>query len=187
MSASAKSARLQTLGLVAWLAVCFVAAAIGAIASVNAGAFYAELVRPNWAPPAWLFGPVWSALYTAMAVTAWLVWRAAPAARTRAALGLFVAQLAANALWSWLFFAWQLGGSAFAEVVLLWLLILATLVAFYRIRPLAAVLLVPYLAWVSFAAVLNLTLWLANPAILGALGAHAAGSLIDPKIGRAHV
>lgn len=150
-----------------WLAVCFAAAALGAVASVNAGAFYAELVRPSWAPPAWLFGPVWSTLYAAMAVAAWLVWRAAPAARARTALGLFLVQLAANALWSWLFFAWRLGGWALAEVALLWLLILCTLVAFYRIRPLAGALLAPYLAWVSFAAVLNWALWLANPAALG--------------------
>jgi tryptophan-rich sensory protein len=105
-----------------------------------------------------------------MAVAAWLVWLAAPAARTRAALGLFLAQLAANALWSWLFFAWQLGGWALAEVTLLWLLILGTLVAFYRVRPLAGLLLVPYLAWVSFAAVLNWTLWMANPGTLGTVG-----------------
>ena len=153
---------MQLLALVGWLALCFAVAAIGALASVDAGTFYAELVRPEWAPPAWLFGPVWTCLYAAMAVSAWLVWRASAGAKRRMAIGLFLAQLALNALWSWLFFAWQLGGSAFAEVVLLWLLILATLVAFYRIRPLAAVLLVPYLAWVSFAAVLNFAIWRLN-------------------------
>ena len=167
VNVSAKSVRFQLLGLVGWLAVCFVAAAVGAIASVDAGAFYAALVRPTWAPPAWLFGPVWSTLYTVMAVAVWLVWRA-PAVRTRVALALFLSQLVANALWSWLFFAWQLGGWAFAEVALLWLLIVGTLVAFYRIRPLAGLLLVPYLVWVSFAAVLNWTLWMANPVTLGA-------------------
>ena len=83
------------------------------------------------------------------------------------ALGLFVVQLVANALWSWLFFAWHLGGVAFAEVLLLWLLIACMLAAFWRIRPLAGMLLVPYLAWVTFASALNYVLWQLNPAILG--------------------
>jgi tryptophan-rich sensory protein len=80
---------------------------------------------------------------------------------------LFVVQLAANALWSWLFFAWHLGGIAFAEVLMLWLLIASTLVAFWRVKPAAGLLLVPYLAWVTFASALNYTLWQLNPAILG--------------------
>lgn len=158
---------LQALALLGWLGLCYVAAAIGAVASVEAPAFYGELVQPSWAPPAWLFGPVWTTLYTLMAVAAWLVWRAAPLAQTRVALALFLAQLAVNALWSWLFFAWQLGGWAFAEVLLLWALIAATIVAFWRFSRLAAVLLVPYLGWVSFAAALNFWLWRANPALLG--------------------
>lgn len=102
-----------------------------------------------------------------MAVAAWLVWRTAPASTVRFALGLFLVQLAVNALWSWLFFAWRLGGWAFAEVVLLWVLIAGTVVAFWRIKPLAGLLLLPYLAWVGFAAVLNGWLWLANRELLG--------------------
>jgi len=162
-----RSRLAQLLGLVAWLAVCYVTAAIGAIASVNAPEFYGELVQPSWAPPAWLFGPVWTTLFTFMGIAAWLVWRAAPLEATRGALGLFLVQLAVNALWSWLFFAWQLGGWAFAEVLLLWVLIVATIVAFWRFSRLAAVLLVPYLGWVSFAAMLNFWLWRTNPALLG--------------------
>lgn len=154
-------------GLAVWLIVCFAAAAIGGIASADAGAFYGELVRPSWAPPAWLFGPVWTALYLAMAIAAWFVWRELPASGVRFALGLFVAQLAANALWSWLFFAWRLGALAFAEIVLLWLLIAATIVAFWRVGRLAAALLLPYLAWVTFASALNWSLWRLNPALLG--------------------
>lgn len=157
----------QALGFVAWLALCYVAAGIGAIASVNAPAFYGELVQPEWAPPGSVFGPVWTFLYTCMAVAAWLVWRSAPWAETRVALGLFLLQLAVNALWSWLFFAWQLGGVAFAEVLVLWVLIVATLVAFWRHSRIAALLLVPYLGWVSFAAALNFWLWRANPGLLG--------------------
>jgi tryptophan-rich sensory protein len=157
----------QWLGLAGWLALAFAAAAIGAAASVGAKTFYAELARPAWAPPGWLFGPVWTALYALMGVSAWLAWRERGLAGARTALALFIAQLAANALWSWLFFAWRLGGPAFAEVLLLWCLIAATAIAFRRIRPLAAVLLLPYLAWVTFAAALTLAVWRLNPALLG--------------------
>lgn len=157
----------QLIGLVAWLAASFMAAAIGAAASVQAGAFYAQLVRPEWAPPGSVFGPVWTALYTLMGVAAWLVWRIGGFRAARSALVLFVAQLAVNALWSWLFFGWRLGGLAFAEILLLWVLIAATLAGFWRLRPLAGALLIPYLLWVSFAAALNYSLWQLNPQLLG--------------------
>jgi tryptophan-rich sensory protein len=156
----------QAVGLVGWALVTFAAAAVGAIASADAGAFYAELALPSWAPPAWLFGPVWSALYALMAVSAWLVWRARGFAGARTALVLFIVQLAANALWSWLFFAWHRGALASAEVVILWCLIVATVVAFQRINVLAAVLLYPYLAWTTFAAALTFTVWRLNPGVL---------------------
>jgi translocator protein len=158
----------QASSFVAWLALCVATSGIGALASVNARSFYAELVRPAWAPPGSLFGPVWSALFLAMAVSAWLIWRIPAEGKPRSvALGLFVVQLVANALWSWLFFAWHLGGIAFAEVLLLWLLIACTLVSFWRLKAVAGLLLLPYLAWVTFASVLNYTLWQLNPAILG--------------------
>lgn len=158
----------QALGFVGWLALCIATSASGALASANARTFYADLVRPEWAPPGQVFGPVWSVLFLAMAVSAWLVWRVPQASQARSvALRLFVLQLAANALWSWLFFAWHLGGAALAEVLLLWLLIAGTLVAFWRVQPAAGLLLVPYLAWVTFASVLNYTLWKLNPALLG--------------------
>lgn len=156
----------QLLGLLGWLALCFVVSALGAVASLNASDFYARLVQPDWAPPSWLFGPVWTTLYAMMAVSAWLVWRRGGFARQRVALTLFIVQLALNALWSWLFFAWHLGGAAFVEVLVLWLAIAATLVAFWLVAPLAGVLLLPYLAWVSFAAVLNFSVWRLNPALL---------------------
>ena len=154
------------LGLLFWLALSYITAAIGAIASVDAPAFYGELAQPSWAPPAWLFGPVWTALFTLMGIAAWLVWRAAPLEATRWTLGLFVVQLVFNALWSWLFFAWNFGGWAFAELLLLWALIAATIGAFWRFSRLAALLLVPYLGWVSFAGALNFWLWRANPGLL---------------------
>lgn len=157
----------QWLGLAGWLALAFATAAVGAAASVSAKPFYAELMRPAWAPPGWLFGPVWTTLYALMGVSAWLVWRERGFAGARTALALFIVQLAVNALWSWLFFAWRLGGPAFAEVLLLWCLIVATVFVFWRIKPLAAVLLLPYLAWVTFASALTFAVWRLNPALLG--------------------
>lgn len=160
------SASRQALGFVGWLALSFATAAIGAVASVSAATFYAGLVRPPWAPPGWLFGPVWSGLYALMAVSAWLVWRARGFGGARAALTLFIVQLATNALWSWLFFAWRRGDLASAEVLLLWCLIVATIVAFRRVSPLAAYLLYPYLAWVTFAAALTFAVTRLNPGLL---------------------
>ena len=154
------------LGLAGWIALCAIAGAVGAIASVDAKDFYATLEQPAWAPPAAVFGPVWTLLYMSMAVAAWLVWRERGFARARGALGLFVAQLVLNALWSWLFFAWHRGGLAFADIVALLVLIVATVVSFAKVRRLAAWLLAPYLAWVSFATLLNYSVWQRNPLAL---------------------
>jgi translocator protein len=157
----------QVLGLLAWLGITFAAAAVGALASVQADSFYAQLVRPTWAPPGSWFGPVWSALYGLMAIAAWLVWRVPVPRRSSTPLVLFLLQLAANALWSWLFFAWRLGGAAFVDTLVLLVLLAATLVSFWRVRPLAGMLLLPYLAWVTFASVLTWAVWRGNPGLLG--------------------
>ncbi|AVS80007.1 sensory protein [Paracidovorax avenae] len=155
------------LALAGWLLLCFIAAGIGSVASVPAPQFYAQLVQPPWAPPPGVFGPVWSVLYTLMGIAAWLVWREPAGAARRHAIVLFCAQLAVNALWSWLFFQWHLGAWALADIALLGLCVAATFVAFLRLRPLAGLLLLPYLAWISFAAALNYTLWRMNPGLLG--------------------
>ena len=157
----------QIVGLIGWLFVSFIAAAIGAAASVHAGLFYTRLDRPDWAPPPWLFGPVWTVLYALMGIAAWLVWRVDGFRANKSALTLFLVQLALNALWSWLFFGWHRGALAFANILVLWVLIAATLVAFWRSRPLAGALLAPYLLWVSFASVLNYSVWQLNTQILG--------------------
>lgn len=157
----------QALGLVGWLVASFVTGGIGAIASASAASFYGELVQPSWAPPGWLFGPVWSALYVLMGIAAWLVWRKHGFRGASTALKLFVAQLFANALWTWIFFVWHQGALSLAEIVALWLLIASTILAFWRLHRLAALLLVPYLAWVSFATALTASLWRLNPAALG--------------------
>lgn len=161
------SQKNQIIGLVGWLVISFVAAGIGAAASVQASSFYAEIVRPSWAPPSAVFGPVWTVLYALMGIAAWLVWRAKGFRAARASLILFLVQLAINALWSWLFFGWHWGALAFADILLLWLLIVTTLVLFWRVRPLAGVLLIPYLLWVSFASALCYSVWQLNPQLLG--------------------
>lgn len=157
----------QILGLVVWLLACYAVAGIGAVASIDAATFYDALARPSWAPPASVFGPVWTVLYGMMAIAAWQVWREGGWSRQRRPLLLFLAQLVVNALWSWLFFAWRQGGMAFVDIALLWLLILATVVAFWRVRVTAGVLLLPYLGWVSFALALNYVVWRSNPDLLG--------------------
>jgi benzodiazapine receptor len=153
-------ARRRWLVLAGLLALCFGAAAIGS--PFIPGAWYASLTKPAWNPPSWVFGPVWTTLYTMMAVAAWLVWQRSEGEARRLALGLFFGQLVLNAAWTPLFFGLHLLGVAFAEILLLWLAIAATIVAFHRVHRLAAWLLVPYLAWVGFAAFLNYTLWRLN-------------------------
>lgn len=159
--------RRQALGLLGWLAICFAAAAVGGYASADAGAFYGRLARPAWAPPGWIFAPVWTALYLLMGVSAWQVWRTRGFRAARSALLLFLAQLAVNALWTWLFFAWRMGAAAFGEILILWGLLFSTAIAFWRARPLAGALLLPYLAWVTFATALTYAVWQRNPALLG--------------------
>lgn len=152
------------LALLGWLAVSFVAAAAGAVAARDAGEFYLSLDRPGWAPPGWLFAPVWTVLYFLQGVAAWMVWRARG---WSGAVWLFLVQLALNALWTWIFFAWRLGAAAFAEIALLWVLIVATVLAFWRVRAWAGAVLVPYLLWVSFATALTYSAWTRNPHLLG--------------------
>jgi len=162
-----QSKQRQILGLIGCFVVSFAASAIGAVASTQAKSFYSQLVQPPLAPPPWLFGPVWTVLYALMAIAAWLVWRSGGFRANRVALSLFLVQLALNVLWSWFFFAWHRGALAFADIVLLWVLIVATLISFWCVRPLAGILLIPYLLWVSFASFLNYSVWQLNPQILG--------------------
>lgn len=156
----------QAAAFLGWLVLVFAFAALGGIGSRSAPVFYAELAKPAWAPPASVFGPVWSALYLMMAVAVWLVWREAAHPARRQALVLFGVQLLANALWSWLFFSWRTGLGAFVDVLLMWGLIAATVAVFWRVRRPAAWLLLPYLAWVSFASALTWTVWQGNPQLL---------------------
>ena len=164
---SLRSKQKQILGLIGWLMVCFGTSAIGAIASIHAKSFYTQLAQPAWAPPPSLFGPVWTVLYALMAIAAWLVWLSGGFRSNFIAFSFFLGQLVLNGLWSWLFFAGHQGALAFADIVLLWILIVFTLISFWRVRPIAGVLLIPYLLWVSFASALNYSIWQLNPQVLG--------------------
>lgn len=151
------------LGLIAFVVACFVAAGIGGwVTAPNIPNWYADLAKPSWNPPNWVFGPVWTALYLGMAVAGWSVWRQGGWAGAARPLGMFGAQLALNVLWSCLFFGLHRPDLAFVEVLTLWALILATTVLFWRRSVTAGVLFVPYLAWVTFASVLNFAVWRLN-------------------------
>jgi translocator protein len=148
--------------LLFFMGITALAAAIGGVASAHAPSFYKMLAKPAWAPPAWVFGPTWTVLYVLMAFSAWLVWMRG-GWKAKVPLMLYFAQLVLNALWTWLFFRWRLGGWALVEIVFLWLVLLLTFICFWRVRTMAGVLLLPYLAWVTFAAVLTAEIWRLNP------------------------
>lgn len=157
---STPSLSRQAIALIGWLALCFAAASTAVFVSIDG--WYVTLNKPPWNPPAWVFGPVWSLLYTLMAVAAWMVWRKGGWKAQGKILGLFLLQWFLNAAWTPLFFGLHRLGLAFAEIILLWLAIAATLILFWRVSKVAGVLLVPYLAWVTIAAVLNFTIWRLN-------------------------
>lgn len=150
----------QGIALIGWLALTFCAAASGVF--VNTGDWYADLAKPVWNPPSWVFGPVWTTLYAMMAVAAWLVWQRGGWKAQRGPLTLYLVQWALNALWTPLFFGLQRPGLAFLEIFALDLTVLATLAAFWRVKRLAGMLLVPYALWTGFATVLNYTIWRMN-------------------------
>ena len=153
----------QVFGLVAWLVLCFGASAIGSAFTMSEiGGWYKTLEKPSFNPPNWIFGPVWSLLFFMMALAAWLVWRRFGFARAKAALTVFVVQLIANMMWSILFFGLHSPSLAFYEICLLWVLIAATIVLFWKKSRSASGLLIPYLAWVTFASVLNFWIWQLN-------------------------
>jgi tryptophan-rich sensory protein len=140
------------------------AGAIGAVATVSSVAtWYAGLRKPSFDPPNGVFGPVWTVLYVLMAVAAWRVWRARPAeGRRRPALVLYAAQLMLNLAWSLIFFGLRQPALALAEIVVLWVAVVACAAAFWRADRAAGLMMAPYLAWVSFAAVLTFEIWRLN-------------------------
>jgi benzodiazapine receptor len=154
------SIQRSILGALGALVLTFGAAYIGSRFPVDE--WYAALSKPSWNPPNWLFGPVWSLLYLLMAISVWLVWKKGGFQAAIVPLGVFLLQLVLNAAWSWLFFGLHEMGIAFIEILALWVGILVCIILFWRIIPISGILLVPYLLWVTFASVLNYTLWQLN-------------------------
>jgi tryptophan-rich sensory protein len=155
--------RESWISLLPFLLLCFAAAGIGSLfTSTSENSWYHQLRRPEWTPRKWILGPVWSALYLMMAVSAWLVWRNADWSVAKAALFLFAIQLFLNMLWSVVFFGFRNLRAAFGEILLLWMMLVATAVAFLPLSLLAAWLLLPYLVWVAFASYLNFRIWQMN-------------------------
>ena len=163
-SASNRPARRRDLlGLGAFLALCLVVSGIGGlVTATSVGGWYMTLDKPAFNPPNWIFAPVWTLLYLMMAVAGWRVWRSPATAARVNALRLFGLQLALNLLWSVVFFGFQLIGTALIEILMLLSAIVFNTLLFWRIERLAGWLFFPYVLWVSFAAVLNLSLWLLN-------------------------
>lgn len=152
-----------------FIVLCELAGAIGSIFTASAiPTWYATLAKPALNPPAWIFGPVWTTLYALMGIAAFLVWRKRDSRSANIGLWIFAVQIALNIFWSVIFFGWHSQGGAFIEVIFLWLSIAATIALFARVSKPAAWLLVPYLAWVSFAGFLNYSIWQLN-----------SGSVID--------
>jgi tryptophan-rich sensory protein len=151
----------QWLVLAGFVLLCLAVGAVGGAASAAAiDGWYRTLAKPSWNPPDWVFGPVWTVLYIMMGVAAWLVWRTRD--RIGPAMVLFAVQLALNLAWTFIFFTAQSPGLALVEIAFLWLSVLATMLAFFGRQTTAGWLFVPYLAWVSFAAVLNFAIWSMN-------------------------
>jgi tryptophan-rich sensory protein len=152
------------LALAAFLVICLAAGGLGGWATAGAVVdWYPTLNKPSWNPPAWIFGPVWTLLYVLMAIAAWLVWRkGTTGANVSWALRLFFVQLGLNTAWSFIFFGAHSPGLAFAEIIVLLAAILLATREFFRHSSAAGLLMLPYVAWVSFATILNFTIWRLN-------------------------
>ena len=154
------STQKSILGAIGALVLTFGAAYVGSRFPVDE--WYTALAKPSWNPPNWLFGPVWSVLYLLMAISVWLVWKKQGLLGAIVPLSIFLLQLVLNAAWSWLFFGLHEMGIALVEIVVLWIVILVNIILFWKIYPISGILLLPYLLWVSFASILNYTLWRLN-------------------------
>ena len=154
----------NTLKLIIAIVVSELAGIIGSVFTIpSITGWYNSLVKPDLAPPNWIFGPVWTMLFVLMGISAALIWRQGLDRQdTRIALGIFIGQLVLNTLWSIIFFGLHSPVGAFVEIIFLWLAILAMIIAFSRISKPAAWLLLPYILWVTFAGYLNYMIWILN-------------------------
>ncbi len=159
----AKRNRADIPKLAASIIICLLAGAAGSIFTVSAiPDWYASLAKPFFAPPNWVFGPVWTALYVLMGISFFLVWRKGFNKKTRSAINIFAIQLALNVLWSLAFFGLKSPIAGFVVIIALWAAIAAAIMKFMKIEKNAGLLLIPYIAWVSVAAALNLSIVLLN-------------------------
>lgn len=157
---------IDLVGLAFFVAVCLGIGALGAaVVATSVDTWYADLIKPSFTPPDRVFGPVWTALYVLMAVAAWRVWRTADRDTRRGALTLFALQLVLTLGWTAVFFGLQKIGAALATIVVLDVGVVVTMLAFRSIDRWAGLLMVPYLAWVSFATVLTIAIWRLNPSV----------------------
>lgn len=148
---------MKYLALISFVAIALLAGFVGS--QFEPGVWYAIIEKPTWTPPDWVFAPVWIALYVLMGLAAWLVWLARGWHGTH---WLYVGQLVLNAAWSWLFFGLHRTGWALGELVLLWILVLAMMAGFWRVRPAAGALIAPYWIWLTYAGALNYGIWVLN-------------------------
>lgn len=153
----------QWLVLLGFIVVCYGVSLLASMVTIpEVRSWYPGIRKPAWTPPDWLFGPVWTLLYGMMAVSGWLVWRAAGFSGARSALAMFIIQLLLNGAWSFIFFKFHRIEAALADISLLLLAIIGTILLFSRISVAAAWLLVPYLLWVGYATALNARIWMLN-------------------------
>ena len=151
--------------LLGFLFLCAIVAALGGVTATGPDSWYASLEKPVFQPPNSIFGPVWTVLYALMALSAWVVWKAAPKGRRAGLIGLFLLQLALNAAWTPLFFGAHMILASLFDIVLLLIVLGATIAAFWRLAPIAGLLLVPYFAWILFATALTVAIWRLNPGV----------------------
>jgi tryptophan-rich sensory protein len=155
----------EILKLFVSLTICQLAGVIGSLFTIPAiPTWYATLAKPTYNPPSWVFAPVWTTLFLLMGISAFLVWRKGiENPRVNLALRFFIIQLILNSLWSVLFFGLRSPLLGLVEIIILWIFILLTILYFFKVSKIAGILLLPYILWVSFAAVLNFSIWRLNP------------------------
>jgi tryptophan-rich sensory protein len=159
-----RSLQINIAGFIFWVGICYLVAWAGAQVSpgIASSDWYDALNKPSWNPPGWIFGPVWTLLYTLMGIAAWQIWRKYGFSKAKISLSFFLIQLALNGLWSQLFFNFQNPGAAFFEIIILLIAIIITSVLFFQKQKSAGWLMLPYILWVGFATLLNGTIWMIN-------------------------
>ena len=155
-----KKSSKRYLSVIVWILISFLPAIVGGF--FKPGNWYLEIIKPEWTPPGWIFGPVWFFLYFCMGIAAFLIWESKKNKQIKLPIIVFILQLLLNALWSWIFFGLHNLGLSVFEIIVLWVMIGATIILFYRVNKIAGLILIPYLLWVSFATILNYNIWILN-------------------------